>query len=305
MQEYVNEIQPEDSASEMSAEASCSAAEEAGYDVAQIYCNEIRRKGLLGAEEEKCLARLAKAGNFDARQKMIEHNLRLVVNIARRYVNRGVTLPDLIEEGNLGLMHAIGKFNPEFGFRFSTYATWWIRQNIERAIMNQSRTIRVPVHIVKEINAVRREMHVLQACTDKGGKHAEHVARALDIPVENVWRALQQSESTVSLDAPFDIDPTLSIGESIPDEQSLTPDRILEEREVREILSAWLNGLNARQKTVIENRYGFGRGDILTLDQIARNLGVTRERVRQIQNEALGNLRKSFGDRGIVREMLL
>ncbi len=275
------------------------------YDVAQLYFNKIGQKALLTADQERALARLAKAGDFDARQKMIEHNLRLTVKIAKRYVNRGVALMDLIEEGNLGLIHALEKFDPERGFRFSTYATWWIRQSIERAIMNQSRTIRLPVHVVKEINAVRREMRAMEENMDPEHNHAQEVASHLGIPVENVRRALQQNERTVSLDAPLDIDPTLSIGDSIPDEQNLPPDRVLEELEMRKIVMEWIDSLDARQKGVIEKRYGFNGGEATTLEQISQSMGLTRERIRQIQNESLQQLRKHISNQGILKEMLL
>ncbi len=275
------------------------------YDVAQLYFNKIGQKALLTADQERALARLAKAGDFDARQKMIEHNLRLTVKIAKRYVNRGVALMDLIEEGNLGLIHALEKFDPERGFRFSTYATWWIRQSIERAVMNQSRTIRLPVHVVKEINAVRREMRAMEENMDPEHNHAQEVASHLGIPVENVRRALQQNERTVSLDAPLDIDPTLSIGDSIPDEQNLPPDRVLEELEMRKIVMEWIDSLDARQKGVIEKRYGFNGGEATTLEQISQSMGLTRERIRQIQNESLQQLRKHISNQGILKEMLL
>ena len=275
------------------------------YDVTQLYFNKIGQKALLTADQERALARLAKAGDFDARQKMIEHNLRLTVKIAKRYVNRGVALMDLIEEGNLGLIHALEKFDPERGFRFSTYATWWIRQSIERAIMNQSRTIRLPVHVVKEINAVRREMRAMEENMDPEHNHAQEVASHLGIPVENVRRALQQNERTVSLDAPLDIDPTLSIGDSIPDEQNLPPDRVLEELEMRKIVMEWIDSLDARQKGVIEKRYGFNGGEATTLEQISQSMGLTRERIRQIQNESLQQLRKHISNQGILKEMLL
>ncbi|HQT26480.1 MAG TPA: sigma-70 family RNA polymerase sigma factor, partial [Burkholderiales bacterium] len=247
--------------------------------------------------------RQVKAGDQGARQKMIEHNLRLVAKIAKGYVNRGLDLMDLIEEGNLGLMHALDKFEPERGFRFSTYATWWIRQNIERAIMNQCRTIRIPVHIIKENRAIQRKKHTL---TEMGlsGK-AENIACHLGIPVEHIWRAQQQNESIISLDEPLDIDPSLSIGDSIPDEIGLTPDRILEDAETRKVVADWLSCLNEKQREVIENRYGFGRDGVMTLKQISQRLGLTKERVRQIQNEALEYLKARFIDPDKPHEMML
>lgn len=186
-------------------------------DVTQLYLNEIGAKPLLTAEDELATTRLVRAGDFAARQKMIEHNLRLVVNIAKHYLNRGIPLLDLIEEGNLGLIHSLEKFDPERGFRFSTYATWWIRQGIERSIMNQSRTIRLPVHVVKEINVVLRAMRHLESVETRESS-LERVAVLLDKPVDEVRRILSLNEHIASLDAPLDIDPSHTIAEVIPDE---------------------------------------------------------------------------------------
>lgn len=273
-------------------------------DITQIYLYSIRKKAVLSIEQERRLAMQAKEGSFEARQKMIEHNLRLVVNIARRYINRGMTLLDLIEEGNLGLIHALEKFEPELGFRFSTYATWWIRQNIERAIMNQSRTIRLPVHVVKKLNAIRRVMYSMDEDVDFDGK-TEEIAARLEIPAESVMWVLKQSEAVVSLDAPLEIDAMLTIGETLQDENELQPDMLLEQVEIKNIIMQWIAALGTRQKTVIEKRYGFNGEDAMTLDQVAQTMGLTRERIRQIQSEALHQLRKNFARRGIRKEMLL
>ena len=186
-------------------------------DVTQLYLNEIGAKPLLTPDDEVATARLVRAGDFSARQKMIEHNLRLVVNIAKHYLNRGIPLLDLIEEGNLGLIHALEKFDPERGFRFSTYATWWVRQSIERGIMNQSRTIRLPVHVVKEINLVLRAIRHLESAANRETS-VERIAALIDRPVADVRRILQLNEHIASLDAPLEIDPSHTIGEAIADE---------------------------------------------------------------------------------------
>ena len=274
------------------------------FDAMQIYIDNIRKKPLLQCDEELNLARRARNGDFSARQKMIEHNLRLVVKVARHYANRGVALLDLIEEGNLGLMHALEKYDPELGYRFSTYATWWIRQNIERAIMNQSRTIRLPVHVVKEINSVLKARHELENESARDFSD-EKVAEKLGIPVEDVRWALKQNERTISLDAPLDIDPMLSVGESIPDEQNPLPDELLENARRGELVEKWLADLNARQRSVIEKRFGFHGEETMTLEEIAKSMELTRERIRQIQIEALAVLRKQFQKEGIRKQMLL
>jgi RNA polymerase nonessential primary-like sigma factor len=273
-------------------------------DVTQIYLHEIGLKPLLTAEEEQRYARLTVSGDFEARQKMIEHNLRLVVNVAKQYINRGVPLLDLIEEGNLGLMHALEKFDPERGFRFSTYATWWIRQNVERAIMNQSRTIRLPVHVIKDMNIVLRARRHLEMHGDREPR-AEDIAHLLGRSTEDVRRALSHNERLTSLDAPLDIDPLLSVGESIADESAAAPDARLVNTEIEDLVREWLVQLNAKQRTVIERRFGLSGAEVVTLEQLADSLGVTRERVRQIQLEALAQLRKILRRRGFSREQLL
>ena len=273
------------------------------FDAVQIYFNEIRKKPLLSAQEELRLARLVKEGDFDARQKMIEHNLRLVVKIARHYINRGVTLLDLIEEGNLGLIHALEKFDPELGYRFSTYATWWIRQNIERAIMNQSRTIRLPVHVVKDINIVLRAIHELE--TNGADSSLEEIAEKAGMTLEEVRWVMQQNEKMLSLDAPLDIDPMLSIGESIPDDKNLQPDMLMENFEMENLVAQWLGKLNEKHRLVIERRYGFNGNEIATLDQIAQSLELTRERISQIQSEALRELRNLLSRLEISQDMLI
>ncbi len=273
-------------------------------DVTQLYLNEIGAKALLTPEEEVATARLVRAGDFQARQKMIEHNLRLVVNIAKHYLNRGIPLLDLVEEGNLGLIHALEKFDPERGFRFSTYATWWVRQSIERGIMNQSRTIRLPVHVVKEINLVLRAIRHLETAASRETS-VERIAALIDRPAADVRRILQLNEHIASLDAPLAIDPSHSIGETIADESAVNPETLLQSAEMGSLLDDWLHQLTPRQREVLERRYGLNGAEVATLDVLAGELDLTRERVRQIQVEALDRLRKIVKRGGIVRDSLL
>jgi RNA polymerase nonessential primary-like sigma factor len=273
-------------------------------DATQIYLHEIGLKRLLTPGEELHTARLVAAGDFAARQKLIEHNLRLVVNVAKQYLNRGMPLLDLVEEGNIGLMHALGKFDPERGFRFSTYATWWIRQSIERAIMNQLRTIRLPIHVIRELNTVLRARRHLEAHAERE-PGVEDIAHLMGRDPEDVRRILARKEHTASLDAPLDIDPMLSVGDSIADEQSAGPDLQLHATEVESLVREWLAQLNEKQRTVIERRFGFNGCELLTLAQLAERIDVTRERVRQIQLEALAQLRRILHRRGLTKEVLL
>lgn len=272
-------------------------------DVTQVYLNEIGAKPLLTPDEELATSRLVRAGDFAARQKMIEHNLRLVVNIAKHYLNRGIPLLDLIEEGNLGLIHALEKFDPERGFRFSTYATWWIRQSIERAIMNQSRTIRLPVHVVKEINVVLRAIRHLESA-DSRDSTVERIAALIDRPVADVRRILSLNEHIASLDAPLDIDPGHTVADVIADENSADPAALLQSAELGGLVDDWLAQLSERQRQVIERRYGLNGMEVETLDIIATDLGLTRERVRQIQLEGLERLRRIIKRGGISKESL-
>ncbi|MDA8381501.1 MAG: RNA polymerase sigma factor RpoS [Betaproteobacteria bacterium] len=278
-------------------------AGDAGADITQLYLAEIRRNQLLTASEEYALARLVRKGDFAARQKMIAHNLRLVVHIAKHYAHRGLPLLDLIEEGNLGLIHALEKFDPERGFRFSTYSTWWIRQNIERAIMNQSRTIRLPVHLVKELNTCLRAFRHLEA-QGMRDPTADDVAHLVQRHPEEVRKLLTFNERVVSLDAPLDIDPGLTVGEAIPDETMPTPDEALQAAECGQRVQESLKGLSERECWIIERRFGLNGQEITTLDDLADKLALTRERVRQIQEEALGKLGRLLERAGVSKDVL-
>jgi len=273
-------------------------------DVTQHYLNEIGAKPLFTPEEEYSWACRARSGDFVGRQKMIEHNLRLVVNIAKHYLNRGIPLLDLIEEGNLGLIHAIEKFDPERGFRFSTYATWWIRQSIERAIMNQSRTIRLPVHVVKEINLILRAFRHLEMANGKETR-LEQIAHLIDRSVDEVRRAITLNEHIASLDAPLEIDPDHTIADAIADDNALDPEELLQSTEVGNLVCQWVEQLTDKQRRVLERRYGLGGAEISTLEEVAAELNLTRERVRQIQIEALDQLRRVIKRGGVTRENLI
>ena len=278
-------------------------------DVTQLYLNEIGATPLLKPAEELALARAVRQGNFAARQKMIEANLRLVVSIAKHYQHRGIPLDDLIEEGNLGLIHALEKFDPERGFRFSTYATWWVRQNIERAIMNQSRTVRLPVHVVKELNAVLQALRKCGADMDNADEEPapvfEKVAKLLHKPIDEIRQLLLLNERTASLDAPLDIDPDLTVADAIADERAIDPEDAVEHEEVVRHIGEWVGELSDRHRHVVETRYGLNGRDVATLETLARELGITRERVRQLQMEALARLRQRLARDGVgVRSLL-
>jgi len=275
--------------------------EDAGLDPTRIYLNEIGASRLLTAEEEICLARLAQAGDYEARQRMIVSNLRLVVKIARRYLYRGLPLLDLIEEGNLGLIRAVEKFDPERGFRFSTYATWWIRQTIERAIMNQTRTVRLPIHVVKEINVYLRATRVLSQRLDHEPS-VEEVAKLLDKPSSEVKRLLGLNEHIASVDTPLGKDADKPLVDLLPDEDADDPAERIQDREVQLNLDHWLSKLTDKQREVVERRFGIHGYENRTLEKVAEELGVTRERVRQIQMDALRRLRDILEKEGFSIE---
>ena len=273
-------------------------------DATRLYLGEIGFSPLLSAEEEVYYSRLAQKGEESGRKKMIESNLRLVVKIARRYLNRGLALLDLIEEGNLGLIRAVEKFDPERGFRFSTYATWWIRQTIERAIMNQTRTIRLPIHVVKEINIyLRAARHLTQTLDHEPS--AEEIAEMLDKPINDVKRMLGLNERITSVDSPIGRDAETSLLDAIPDENNVDPVLLLQDADVKGNIGQWLAQLTDKQREVVERRFGLNGHDVSTLEEVGNTIGVTRERVRQIQIEALRKLRDILEKEGFSGEALL
>ncbi|RRJ85086.1 RNA polymerase sigma factor RpoS [Aestuariirhabdus litorea] len=272
-------------------------------DATQIYLNEIGFSPLLTPEEEVYYARLAIKGEEAGRRRMIESNLRLVVKISRRYANRGLSLLDLIEEGNLGLIRAVEKFDPERGFRFSTYATWWIRQTIERAIMNQTRTIRLPIHVVKELNVYLRAARELTQKLDHEPS-PEEIANLLDKPVEDVKRMLGLNERVTSVDTPLGPDSDKSILDTISDEREANPAQLLQDSDLNESIDRWLEELSEKQREVVARRFGLRGHETCTLEEVGREIGLTRERVRQIQVEALKRLRVIMEKQGLSSESL-
>ncbi|MFT6039409.1 MAG: RNA polymerase nonessential primary-like sigma factor, partial [Candidatus Azotimanducaceae bacterium] len=267
-------------------------------DATQLYLNEIGFSPLLSADEEVYFARQALRGVDSGRKRMIESNLRLVVKISRRYLNRGLSLLDLIEEGNLGLIRAVEKFDPERGFRFSTYATWWIRQTVERAIMNQTRTIRLPIHVVKELNVYLRAARELSQKLDHEPTH-EEIAQLLDKPVEDVKRMMGLNERVTSIDTPLGLDSDRSVLDTIADDRQADPAEQLQDSDLRENIDHWLSELTEKQREVISRRFGLRGYEMSTLEEVGLEIGLTRERVRQIQVEALKRLRETMESQGL------
>ncbi|MCL7463157.1 RNA polymerase sigma factor RpoS [Pseudomonas sp. NW5] len=271
-------------------------------DATQRYLGEVGFAGLLSAEEEQALARRVQAGEVAARQHMIESNLRLVVKIARRYLNRGLPLLDLIEEGNLGLMRAVEKFDPERGFRFSTYATWWIRQNIERALMIQPRTIRLPVQVVKDLNNCLRAAHELnRKLAHEPGN--EDIAALLGKPLAEVSRIMALRERVSSLDSSLGEHSEHTLHDVLADPQ-YDPCLLLQRGELERSIEDWLAALPERSLQVVIRRFGLHDQEAQTLEEVGQLLGLTRERVRQLQVEALRSLRTLLESQGLTAELL-
>jgi RNA polymerase nonessential primary-like sigma factor len=271
-------------------------------DATSLYLKEIGYAPLLTAEEEVFYARKLQRGSESARHRMIESNLRLVVKISRRYVNRGLELLDLIEEGNLGLMRAVEKFDPELGYRFSTYATWWIRQTIERALMNQTRTIRLPVHVVKELNVYLRASRKLAQRLD----HAptpEEIAEEVGKPVADVLKILSLSERISSIDVPV-ADKEKTLVETIADDNVFSPEYQMEDENLMSVLNEWLEQLPEKQREVLVRRFGLLNHQEETLEQVGREICLTRERVRHIQVDALRRLGDVLRKHGLSSDVL-
>ncbi|WP_435235119.1 RNA polymerase sigma factor RpoS [Psychromonas sp. PT13] len=272
-------------------------------DATQLYLGEIGFSPLLTAPEEVYYARRSLRGDEVARKRMIESNLRLVVKISRRYNNRGLSLLDLVEEGNLGLIRAVEKFDPEKGFRFSTYATWWIRQTIERAIMNQTRTIRLPIHIVKKLNVyLRTAREIAHKLTHE--PTAEDIAAALNVSPKEVSKILKLNERISSVDIPIGNNSDKELLDIIPDRKEASPEHELQDDNMKLRIVGWLEDLNPKQREVLARRFGLLGYEAATLENVGKEIGLTRERVRQIQVEALKTLKDVLSQQGLSIESL-
>ena len=272
------------------------------HDPTRLYLSEIGISPLLSADEEKHFARCALKGDESARQRMIKSNLRLVVKIARHYLNRGLPLLDLIEEGNLGLIHAVKKFDPERGFRFSTYATWWIRQAIERAIMNQSGTVRLPIHIIKDINSCLRAARKIRYQFESEPTATE-IAQELGREVADVER-LMSLHNRVTIRAGSSDDENGPV-DRLKARREAEPPRCAQKDCVNDLVEHWVCELSDKQRAVVERRFGLHGYRRCTLEQIGEEIGVTRERVRQIQLDALKNLRAMMESDGVSGDVIL
>jgi len=272
-------------------------------DATQLYLGEIGFSPLLTSQEEVYYARRSLLGDDVARKRMIESNLRLVVKISRRYNNRGLSLLDLVEEGNLGLIRAVEKFDPEKGFRFSTYATWWIRQTIERAIMNQTRIIRLPIHIVKKLNVyLRTAREISHKLTHE--PTAEDIAEALNISPKEVSKILKLNERISSVDIPIGNNSDKELLDIIPDRKEASPEHELQDNNMKSRIVEWLEDLNPKQREVLARRFGLLGYEAATLENVGKEIGLTRERVRQIQVEALKTLKDVLSRQGLSIESL-
>jgi RNA polymerase primary sigma factor len=259
-------------------------------DPVRMYLKDIGRVKLLSGEEEIELAKRIAKGDTEARNRLVEANLRLVVSIAKRYIGRGMGFLDLIQEGNAGLIKAVEKFDYTKGYKFSTYATWWIRQAITRALADQSRTIRIPVHMVETMHKIQR--YARQILQEKGhDASAEEISMLSGMPVDKVREILQMAQEPISIDSPVGEDDESSIGEFIADETSPEPDEIVGETMLHEQICEVLKTLTQREENVIKMRFGLDDGVPRTLEEVGREFNITRERIRQIEAKALRKLR--------------
>ncbi|MDY7219023.1 RNA polymerase sigma factor RpoS [Denitrificimonas sp. JX-1] len=272
-------------------------------DLTQLYLESIGLTPLLSPEQEVLYARRVQRGDSSARKQMIESNLRLVVSIAKYYQNRGLPLLDLIEEGNLGLIRAVEKFDPERGFRFSTYATWWIRQAVERGLMNTTRTVRLPVHISKELNAYLR---AVQKLTGQDGRipSLEQIANYLERSVSYVQQMHEYSEHALSLDATNVHDSEMRLLDILVDENTIDPSDAIQNNDLAVCIDKWVAELDARQREIVLRRFGLRGYDSHTLQEVGSMMGLTRERVRQLQMDALKRLRIKLEAHGLSGDLL-
>ena len=272
-------------------------------DPTDLYLGEIGRAALLDADSEKALARRVQKGDMAARSEMIQSNLRLVVKISRRYLNRGLPLLDLIEEGNLGLIRAVEKFDPSKGFRFSTYATWWIRQAIERGLMNQAKTIRLPIHIAKELNGYLRATRELSQKLDHEPS-PEEVAALVDKPVEDVRSLLELADKIACTEISV-LEPERAPWDAFENEKSEDPWELLQNDQLKGHLDQWLDRLPEKSLEVVCRRFGLRGYDVTTLEEVGKAIGLTRERVRQIQVDALKQIRGWMTEEGFESQTVL
>jgi len=275
------------------------------YDATDLYLRDLGSARVLTAKEEVALARRVQAGDRAARARMIESNLRLVVMLARRYLNRGLPLADLIEEGNLGLIRAVEKFDPERGFRFSTYATWWIRQSIERGLMNQARMIRLPVHVAKAVNGCLRAARELDqaSCGEEGPPAPEDIAARTGKSVEEVRELVALHEQAVAADHASE-EATAQVSSEDGSHSLQDPAELISEDQLRDRLDYWLDTLEPRPREVLCRRFGLRGHEPQTLEEVGKAVSLARERVRQIQLQALGDLRRAIGSEGVPTDFL-
>lgn len=270
--------------------AEIKASEATTVNSIKVYLNEISQYNLLSKEDEVRYAEAAARGNQGAKNALINHNLRLVVSIAKKYMGRGLTLSDLIQEGNFGLIKATEKYEVDKGFRFSTYATYWIKQSISRAIMDQTRNIRIPTHVIELLSKIKKAERDFQQLYNKEPKEVD-IAEALGIDIKKVKEAYAWMKDTSSLDVVVGDDEDTTVGSFIEDESVADSFMNIENDERREAIQNILNTLTEREQLIIKNRFGIGMNRAKTLDEIGKELGISRERVRQIEAVALKKLR--------------